>query len=94
MTAHVGVERNAAGLTQALSGIARIERQSQGTSRAFLNMLTTATLVTAAALRRTESRGGHSRSDHPETDPAQARQTLISLNEALAIRTEAEETAP
>jgi len=94
MTADVGVERDAAGLTRALRSIARIERESQGTSRAFLNMLTAATLITAAALRRTESRGGHARADYPETDPAQARQTLITLDEALAIRAEAMETAP
>ncbi|MHA1528645.1 MAG: L-aspartate oxidase [Alphaproteobacteria bacterium] len=94
MTADVGVERDAAGLSRALRGIARIEREARGTSRAFLNMLTAATLVAAAALRRTESRGGHARADHPESDPAQARPTLITLDEALAIRTQAEETAP
>jgi L-aspartate oxidase len=94
MTAHVGVERDAAGLTHALRTIARIERQSQGTSRAFLNMLASATLIAAAALRRTESRGGHARADYPDTDPAQAHQTLITLDEALAIRAAAEETAP
>jgi len=93
MTADVGVERDAAGLTQALRTIARIERESQGTGRALLNMLTAATLVAAAALRRTESRGGHARADYPETDPAQARQTLITLDQALAIRADAEETA-
>ncbi len=94
MTADVGVERDAAGLTHALRSIARIERESQGTSRAFLTMLTVATLVAAAALKRTESRGGHARADHRSTDPAQARQTLITLDQALAIRAEAEETAP
>jgi L-aspartate oxidase len=33
-------------------------------------------LIAAAALRRTESRGGHLRSDFPDTDPDQARSTL------------------
>jgi L-aspartate oxidase len=32
-------------------------------------------MIAGAALRRTESRGGHLRSDHPETDPDQARST-------------------
>jgi L-aspartate oxidase len=94
MTADVGVERDAAGLTHALREIARIERAAQGTARSFLNMLATATLIAAAALQRTESRGGHCRSDHPEADPAQARQTVITLDEALAIRARAEETQP
>ncbi|HSF96447.1 MAG TPA: L-aspartate oxidase [Thermohalobaculum sp.] len=94
MTADVGVERDAAGLTRALRAIARIERDAAGTSRAFLNMLATATLIAAAALQRRESRGGHARSDCPQTDPAQASQTLITLEEALTIRAAAEETAP
>jgi L-aspartate oxidase len=93
MTAHAGVERDAAGLTHALVAIARIERQSRGTSRGFLNMLSTATLIAAAALQRRESRGGHARADYPDTDPAQARQTRITLDQALEIRAAAEETA-
>jgi len=89
MTTDVGVDRNAAGLARALRSIARIERDCEGTSRTFLNMLTTATLIAAAALKRCESRGGHARADHPDTDHAQAHQTLITLDEALAIRAEA-----
>jgi L-aspartate oxidase len=94
MTADVGVERDAAGLTHSLRTIARIEQQNQGTSRAFLNMLSVATLIAAAALQRRESRGGHARSDYPDADPAQAHQTVMTLEDALAIRAEAEETAP
>jgi len=94
MSAEAGVVRDAAGLTRTLREIARIERAAEGTSRGFLNMLAAATLIAAAALRRTESRGGHFRSDFPEPDPAQAHPTLITLDEALAIRAAAEETAP
>ena len=36
-------------------------------------------LMAAAALSRTESRGVHARSDFPDTDPAQTRHTVISL---------------
>jgi L-aspartate oxidase len=96
MTADVGVVRDAAGLARALRTIARLERENAGTSRAFLNMTTAATLIAAAALRRTESRGGHCRADHPDADRAWARPTRITLDEALALRSaaEAEETAP
>jgi len=91
MSAHVGVERDAAGLTLALKEIARLERENAGASRAFLNMTTAATLVAAAALGREESRGGHYRSDFPETDPTRAARTEITLAEALEIRTRCEE---
>ena len=49
------------------------------------NMATAALLVTAAALRRTESRGGHFRADFPNSDPAQAKRTFMTLAEARAI---------
>jgi L-aspartate oxidase len=37
------------------------------------NPVLVAGMIAGAALRRTESRGGHLRADHPETDPDQAR---------------------
>ena len=86
MDRHVGVVRTADGMSIALRTIAALEDEYAPGSRAFLNMTTAATLIAAAALRRTESRGGHYRSDIPDTDPAQATRTLISLAEALAIR--------
>lgn len=86
MSADVGVERDGAGLTRALARIAEIERRAEGSGRAFYNMTAAATLVTAAALERRESRGGHARTDYPETDPARARPTRITLARALEIR--------
>jgi len=84
MSANVGVIRDAAGLRHALIDIARLERESAN-SPALRNMATAALLVTAAALRREESRGGHYRSDFPNTDPAQARRTFITLDDARKI---------
>ncbi len=81
MNRHVGLERNAEGLNDALGVIARLE-QSSGGEPALLNMLAAARLVTAAALARRESRGGHWRSDFPLTQKTGAR-TFITLPEAI-----------
>ncbi|MEM9013304.1 MAG: L-aspartate oxidase [Pseudomonadota bacterium] len=85
MTAEVGVERSGDGLRRALRSIAALEAEA-APLRGFLNMTTAATLIAAAALARTESRGGHYRLDHPEPDPNAARRTRITLTEALEIR--------
>lgn len=82
MTASVGVIRDGAGLSGALGEILRLERATVPSLR---NMATAALMVTAAALRRRESRGGHYRSDFPETDPAQAQRTFLTLDDARAI---------
>ena len=84
MTANVGVIRDAAGLTHALHAIARLDGDSANAPQ-LRNMATAAMLVTAAALRRTESRGGHYRADFPKTDPAQAKRTFITLADARKI---------
>ena len=86
MTDLVGVERDAEGLTSALRQIADLEANARQVTRAYLNMTTSATLVAAAALKRTESRGGHFRKDFPHTDPAWLHHTTMTLEEALAIR--------
>lgn len=41
------------------------------------NLINVAHLIITSALRRTESRGLHTMSDFPETDPAQARDTVL-----------------
>jgi L-aspartate oxidase len=88
MARHVGVIRDAEGLTRALSDIARIERTA--TSRALRNMATAALLVAAAAWKRQESRGGHYRSDYPNADPAQTTRTFLTLEDARAIAARAD----
>jgi len=90
MTDLVGVERDAEGLRRALARIAELERTAQGVTRSFLNMTTSASFVAAAALKRTESRGGHFRTDFPKTDDAHWHaHTEMTLKEALTIRAEA-----
>lgn len=87
MTDGVGVVRDAAGLKAALRTLAEIEAKAD--REALRNMTATATLIAAAALIRTESRGGHYRSDFPKTDPVQAKRSFLTLTEALAIRARA-----
>ena len=87
MTDGVGVVRDAAGLRMALRVIAQTE--AAACTETMRNMTATATLIAAAALAREESRGGHFRSDFPESDPVQAQRTRITLPEAEAIRARA-----
>jgi L-aspartate oxidase len=82
MSRDVALERNEEGLRNALDVIARLE--TTGTEPALLNMTAAAKLVTAAALARTESRGGHWRTDHPQTTPRGAR-TFMTLADAERI---------
>lgn len=87
MSAKVGVIRTGPGLAEALGEITRIERDTR--SPALANMAIAALLVTAAALRRRESRGGHYRSDYPEANPRAAHRTFLTLADARAIASQA-----
>lgn len=91
MTAEVAVIRDEKSLTAALQVIAALERESKGDPR-LANMLTTAKLITAAALVRKESRGAHFRSDYPTADAKLARRSFLTLAQAEEIAREAAET--
>jgi L-aspartate oxidase len=82
MTRDVALERDAQGLRAALDVIVRLE--TMNAEPALLNMTAAAKLVTAAALARTESRGGHWRRDCPATQKIGVR-TLMSLAQAESI---------
>ena len=76
MSRHVGVVRNGDGLATAIGAITRWERAAG--SNASRNMAIAALLVATAAWRRRESRGGHYRSDYPQTDRPQ--RTFVRLS--------------
>ena len=82
MSRDVALERDAAGLSCALEAIARVERMS--TEPALLNMTAAAKLVTAAALARQESRGGHWRNDFPQMAQGSTR-SFMTLADAERI---------
>jgi L-aspartate oxidase len=52
------------------------------------NILTVATAMVAAARARTESRGCHRRSDHPEPDPSWVRHLDVTLDATGTISVE------
>lgn len=84
MTTYVGVQRSSRGLKKALAELKALEA-SNANDRVLSNMLLAARLITAAALLRKESRGGHYRVDYPQTDPALARRTFITLADLDAM---------
>ncbi len=90
MSDNVGVIRSRDSLIRAIREIAILER---GNTRLRLtNILTTAKLITAAALLRTESRGGHYRSDCPETVAGWKHRTFLTLAEADRVVADVAET--
>jgi L-aspartate oxidase len=91
MSDDVGVVRDRAGMERALAVIATLERKTR--SPRFRNSLAAARMIAAGALNRTESRGGHYRSDYPEPDPAWRHRTFMTLTEAEAVGAPSEPVA-
>jgi len=91
MTAEVGVIRDEQSLTRALATISALERDNS--DRRLANMLSTAKVITAAALLRRESRGAHFRSDYPIQNDGLAKRGFVTLAQAEAIAREATRAA-
>jgi L-aspartate oxidase len=90
----VGLVRDEAGLLAALEeldGLAETHPEVAGEAR---NLLGVARLVTAAALARHESRGGHFRSDVPMPDPVWLRRLYLTAAPDGTARFEAPEAMP
>jgi L-aspartate oxidase len=65
MTANVGLQRSEPSLLHAEQELARLTRMAPAGAWRTRNQLLVARLITSAARRRRESRGGHRRSDYP-----------------------------
>jgi L-aspartate oxidase len=86
MWEHVSLRRGAAGLRAAAAAL-RVLAEDRPVDPETGNMLVAAQLIVAAALARRESRGAHSRSDHPALDPARdGRHSLLRPGPAPAPR--------
>ena len=81
----VGLIRTGDGLWEARNTIIEMERVLSRTI-AGRNAAELAMLIVLAALRRSESRGGHYRADYPEEDPKQAMRALVAPGAAEAVK--------
>jgi succinate dehydrogenase/fumarate reductase flavoprotein subunit len=97
MDANAGMNRNAAGLEGALKRIATMKEEhaklGAGSSEKDYNfgliqylelgwLLDVAAAIAASALKRTESRGVHVRTDFPKTDDQQLERIQVKLTDA------------
>lgn len=82
MTRHVGVVRTGEGMAAALAEIASL-RETAGADT-HRNELAAALVIAASAFRRTESRGGHYRSDFADERTDWQHRTVTTMDEAEA----------
>jgi L-aspartate oxidase len=91
MSQHVGALRSGEGLAEAGQTLdalsARAARAPGPAAWEATDLLTVAGALTAAATRRTETRGCHWRHDHPEADPAWLGRIEIALDDEGVLQT-------
>jgi L-aspartate oxidase len=69
MWTNAGIVRDSKGLQEAITKLNEISKSGENRINvATKNFIIVATLIVSSALKRTESRGGHFRSDYPTTD--------------------------
>ena len=83
MWEHVGLSRDAAGLTAAIETLDGL--QGEGLHPEAANLLLVARMIARAAYLRQESRGAHYRSDFPDTEPSWARHMDTHLEHGQII---------
>lgn len=80
MDRYVGIERDKEGLVIALQRLEQLLEKYKN-HLTLNNMLTTARIITVTALLREESRGGHYRTDYPDSYPKWAHRSSICLRQ-------------
>jgi succinate dehydrogenase / fumarate reductase flavoprotein subunit len=110
MQRKAGIVRDRSGLEQALAELERLKQRARQvgiagsreynpgwhTALDLRSLLAVSEMTVRAALERTESRGGHTRSDHPDSDPQQERRQVVVRPEGdrMAVRWEAQPEVP
>jgi len=110
MQAHAGIARDRAGLTTALAELERLKARAARvgvtgsreynpgwhTALDLGSLLLVSEATARAALERTESRGGHTRTDYPDSDERQARQQIVVHKDGdrMAVRRESQPEIP
>jgi L-aspartate oxidase len=77
----VGVIRHDAGLKAAIYDLAQLGARSETRDSRTADMALVARMIATSALLRTESRGGHCRSDYPKALKNWQKRTFITLKE-------------
>ncbi|HJS42150.1 MAG TPA: fumarate reductase/succinate dehydrogenase flavoprotein subunit [Gemmatimonadales bacterium] len=110
MQRHAGIIRDKTGLEKSLSELESLKQRARQvgvtgsreynpgwhTAVDLQSLLIVSEATARAALERTESRGGHTRSDYPESDERQAREQIVIKNEGnrMVVRREAQPPVP
>jgi len=110
MQRHAGIARDRRGLETALAELAKVRARAKGvgimgsreynpgwhTAIDLRSLLVVSEATARAALERTESRGGHTRTDYPDSDERQAREQIVVKKEGdrMAVRREPQPPIP
>ena len=110
MQRDAGIIRDKAGLERALQALDTLATRARAvgvtgsreynpgwhTAIDLQSLLVVSEATARAALERTESRGGHTRSDYPDSDEKQAREQIVIKKEGdrMVVRREAQPPIP
>src|SRR4029077_16084522 len=110
MQRHAGIIRDKSGLDTALTELERLKGRARKvgitgsreynpgwhTAIDLRSLLVVSEATARAALERTESRGGHTRSDYPDSDEKQDREQIVIKKEGgrMVVRREAQASLP
>lgn len=81
----IGVIRHESGMKSAINDLTRIEKAADGVDPKTADMALVARMIAVSALKRTESRGGHCRSDYIYPVKTWQKRTFITLKEINAF---------